>query len=327
VTVGGAIANDVHGKNHHRLGSFGQHVLSLHLARTDGLVIRCGPQEHPEWFRATVAGAGLTGVILEAELQLRPVAGPWLDTESLPFTSLEEFFQLADSSEAQWEYTVAWIDCLAGARARGIFMRANHSSQAGPAVKLRAPRSVPIVPPVSLINSMSLRLFNEAYFQLHRAKAGAARTHYQSFFYPLDHLQHWNRIYGPRGFYQYQSVVPSAVAFDAIRDMLKVIAASGEGSFLAVLKTFGSQAGAGLLSFPMPGATLALDFPNHGLRSHRLFDRLDAIVGQAGGRIYLAKDARMPRALFEAGYPGLAEFQTFRDPGISSALSRRLLEN
>lgn len=325
VTVGGAIANDVHGKNHHVLGSFGDHVRSLTLVRTDGEVIECGPGEQSEWFEATVGGLGLTGVITQAEIQLRRVAGPWLDTETIPFATLDAFFHLADDSEAAWEYTVSWVDCVAGGSGRGLFMRANAAQVQGrPAPRSRR-LTMPMVPPVSLVNRLTLRPFNAAYYHLKKRRAGRAVMHYEPFFYPLDNLLEWNRMYGPRGFYQYQCVVPRDVGRDAVHAMLQEIARSGEGSFLAVLKTFGNRRPLGMLSFPQPGVTLALDFPNHGERSHRLFGRLDAIVREAGGRLYPAKDARMPRALFEAGYPRLAEFTQYRDPGISSGLSRRLM--
>lgn len=324
VTVGGAIANDVHGKNHHVLGSFGDHLRRLTLCRTDGELIDCSPQESPDWFAATVGGLGLTGVIVAAEIQLRKVAGPWLDTETVPYDSLAEFFALADQSEAGWEHTVSWIDCLAG-EGRGLFMRGNPATALRPAPARGRSLTMPLVPPVSLVNQLSLRPFNLAYYHLKKWRAGHALAHYEPFFYPLDNLLEWNRMYGPKGFYQYQSVVPREVGADAVPAMLREIARAGEGSFLAVLKTFGNRQAPGMLSFPRPGVTLALDFPNRGERTHRLFDRLDAIVREAGGRIYAAKDARMPRQLFEAGYPRLAEFLNYRDPGISSALSRRLM--
>lgn len=325
ITVGGAIANDVHGKNHHVLGSFGDHVLALRLVRTDGQVIDCGPEREPAWFAATVGGMGLTGVVTEAVLQLRRVAGPWLVTDTVPYRDLNEFFALADSSEAGWEQTVSWIDCLSGI-GRGLFLRANlaeipdrdHVSQ-------RRPKRVPFVPPVSLVNALSLRPFNETYFRLNCLKAGRAIAHFEQYTYPLDNLHDWNRMYGPRGFYQYQSVVPRAAGQAAVQDMLTAIKAAGQGSFLAVLKTFGDRESVGMMSFPRPGVTLALDFPNRGERTTRLFETLDAIVRAAGGRIYAAKDARMPRDLFESGYPRLAEFLQYRDPGISSSMSRRLI--
>lgn len=323
VTVGGAIANDVHGKNHHRLGSFGDHVRRLRLVRTDGESIDCSPTREPGWFAATVGGLGLTGVIVEAEIQLRPIAGPWLNTETVPYRDLGEFFRLADDSESGWEHTVSWIDCLAGGR--GLFMRGNPAEVTLPAPLPARKSSVPLVPPVSLVNRLSLQPFNLAYYHLKKRQTGPVLAHYEPFFYPLDNLQHWNRIYGPRGFYQYQSVVPRAAGEATVQAMLGEIARSGEGSFLAVLKTFGDRQPVGMMSFPQPGVTLALDFPNRGELTEKLFLRLDAIVREAGGRIYLAKDARLPRELFEAGYPRLGEFLNYRDPGISSALSRRLM--
>jgi hypothetical protein len=172
---------------------------------------------------------------------------------------------------------------------------------------------------------MTLRSFNEGYYWLNQRKAGKQTiVHYQPFFYPLDHLKDWNKMYGPRGFYQYQSVVPREVGQDAIAEMLKQIGRSGQGSFLAVLKTFGNRESLGLLSFAQPGVTLALDFPNNGTKTIKLFERLDQIVSEAKGRIYLAKDARMPRSLFESGYPRFQEFLNYRDPGITSEMSRRL---
>ena len=325
VTVGGAIANDVHGKNHPRLGSFGNHVTRLQLARTSGDLVDCGPELRPDWFRATVGGLGLTGVIVNAEIQLRRVPGPWLDGETVPFGTLDEFLSVSRASEAPWEYTVAWIDCIGAGAGRGLFMRANHTERTGRRVPSARQRTVPLEPPVSLVNGLSLRPFNFAYYHAGRLRAGRSLAHYERFFYPLDGLHQWNRMYGPRGFYQYQCAVPEAAGAEAVAAMLREISASGEGSFLAVLKAFGHAASVGMLSFPMPGLTLALDFPNRGERTLRLFERLDAMVAQAGGRLYAAKDARMPRALFEQGYPGLGEFLAYRDAGISSAMSRRLL--
>jgi FAD/FMN-containing dehydrogenase len=340
ITVGGAIANDVHGKNHHAVGSFGDHVLGVSLVRTSGEVLKLDWFDTPEVLSATLGGMGLTGVIVTAELQLRRVGSPWLRTETLPYQGLDEFFELADASEHDWEHTVSWIDCLAGKTARGIFMRANHMTAQEAAAKpsLRQaltvqqrkmegqPLSMPFVPPMSLVNGLSLKPFNMAYYHLQKMKRGFDVAHYEPFSYPLDNLQHWNRMYGPRGFYQYQSVVPREVGKPAVQAMLDAIAASGEGSFLAVLKTFGNREAKGMLSFPQPGVTLALDFPNRGKRTLKLFEQLDAIVREAKGRLYMAKDARMSRDLFEAGYPRLSEFTAHRDAGISSAMSRRLME-
>jgi FAD/FMN-containing dehydrogenase len=325
ITVGGAIANDVHGKNHHVTGSFGNHIHSIQLVRTDASTIECGPNLLPEWFFATIGGLGLTGIIIQSEIQLQRIRGPWVNTEIIPFDHLEEFFRLADESEAGWEYTVSWIDCTSTKGCRGIFMRGNLSDIQETIEMKHRKLSVPFLPPFSLINRFTLKAFNSAYFHLKRQQTNRQIMHYDSFLYPLDHVQHWNRIYGPKGFFQYQSVVPREVGYEAIQAMLNEIARFGEGSFLAVLKTFGARESLGMLSFPRQGVTLALDFPNRGKPTLSLFERLDTIISQAAGRIYPAKDARMPKALFEAGYPRVTEFQNYRDPGISSAMSRRLM--
>jgi FAD/FMN-containing dehydrogenase len=323
VTVGGAIANDVHGKNHHLTGTFGDHVTSLRLLRSDGQEIVCGPTERSDWFAATVGGLGLTGLIVEVELQLRPVPGPWLDTETIAYSGLEEFFRLSDQSHPAWEHAVSWIDCTSGGVRRGLFLRARPAADQQGARRSRR-LAVPLVPPLSLVNRLTLKPLNRLYWMLNQRHLGSRIAHDEPFLFPLDAIGDWNRLYGPAGFYQYQCVVPREPGPEAIRDMLALIARSGDGSVLAVLKTFGDRWPQGLLSFPRPGVTLALDFRNHaGVES--LFEQLDAIVTAAGGRLYPAKDARMPRAMFEAGYPRLGEFLRYRDPGMSSAMSRRLM--
>lgn len=327
VTVGGAIANDVHGKNHHRFGSFGDHVLGLRLQRTDGEVIDCGPDRQADWFAATVGGLGLTGLIVEATLQLRRVPGPWLDTETVAFDDLAGFFALSQASADAWEYTVAWIDCIGRHAGRGLFLRANHVAATRDAAPAPArQRRFPFEPPLSLVNRVTLRGFNAAYFHRHRLAAGRRLAPMEAYFHPLDAIGDWNRMYGPHGFYQYQCVVPPAAAADGVREMLREIAQAGQGSFLAVLKQFGERSSAGMLGFPRPGTTLALDFPNLGGPTRALLARLDAIVGAAGGGLYPAKDARMPRSLFERAQPRLAEFRRHRDPGTCSGLSRRLID-
>jgi FAD/FMN-containing dehydrogenase len=326
VTLGGAIANDVHGKNHHALGTFGEHIESLALLRTDGALIECGPSLRPQWFEATVGGLGLTGVIVRARLKLKKVPGPWLRTEAQAFESLDEFYLLSAESERTWEHSVAWVDCLGtGSRVgRGVFFRGDHASHDA-TVPVMRPRTIPLSPPFSIVNRWSLRLFNTLYFRAHKVRSAGRTTYYVPFFYPLDNFLEWNRLYGPRGFFQYQCVVPKSTERAAIGELLSIIARSGTGSLLAVLKTFGDRPSVGLLSFPMAGTTLALDFPNLGEKTARLFDQLNAIVLSAGGRVYPAKDAAMTREMFETGYPRLAEFLFFRDPRISSAMSRRLI--
>lgn len=326
ISVGGAIANDVHGKNHHLFGSFSDHVKHIKLLRTDGELIECGPELNRDWFAATVGGIGLTGLIVEADLQLQKVPSPWLESETIPYGNLSDFFKLSDNSESSWEHTVSWIDCLSSNKTRGLFMRGNFTSDKLGSLPYQKKTSFPFVPPFSLVNRLSLRPFNTSYYWLNKLKKRKSYVHYQPFFYPLDNLNDWNKLYGPSGFYQYQSVVPPGVGYDATKEMLKEIARSGQGSFLSVLKTFGNRQSIGMLSFPQPGVTLALDFPNNGHKTSQLLNRLDQIVSEAGGRLYLAKDARMPRSLFQSGYPRFQEFLKYRDPGISSAMSRRLLD-
>jgi FAD/FMN-containing dehydrogenase len=328
VTVGGAIANDVHGKNHHRAGTFGHHVREFELLRSDGSRIRCAPAENSAWFAATLGGLGLTGLITCATFQLRRIAGPWMVTESHRFRDLSEFFALSVASDQDYEYTVAWIDCAAKGTAlgRGLFSRANHAP-ARPHERPAAPKrrlSVPITPPISLINPLSLRAFNQLYYHRQRGKVVHAVTHYEPFFYPLDSIGAWNRVYGPRGFLQYQCVVPPGLAQVTIAKLARMISAAGGGSFLAVLKQFGERVSPGMLSFPRPGATLALDFPFHGARTLDLLNRLDDVVAEAGGAVYPAKDARMSGARFRQYFPAWETFSNYIDPRFSSSFWRRV---
>lgn len=325
VSVGGAIANDVHGKNHHAAGSFGHHLRGFELLRSSGERMVCGPQQHADWFAATIGGLGLTGLITWAELQLVPVCNPYMVVQTQRFGSLSRFWEINEECERHWPYTVAWIDCVASgsARGRGVYMAARHAGarQAAPAWRA-ARRSVPLTPPVSLVNAWSLRAFNTLYW--HKAREGRSIVHHVPYFYPLDAVAHWNRIYGPRGFYQYQCVLPPGVMREATAELLLRIERSGQGSFLAVLKTFGDRPSLGMLSFPRPGATLALDFPNRGAATSRLFDELDAVVREAGGALYPAKDARMQPDLFAAAYPRASSFEAFIDPAFGSDFWRRV---
>lgn len=328
-TVGGAIANDVHGKNHHLEGTFGCHVTRFELLRTDGTRLLCSPTENAGFFRATIGGLGLTGLITWAELKLKRVPNSAVNLETIKYRDLAAFFALSAESEHSHEYTAAWIDCLASREklGRGHFLRANHArvtQPKPPASKLKL--AMPIDPPLSLVNSLSLRAFNALYYNRQRQERSLATVHYDPFFYPLDFVHEWNRMYGPKGFLQYQCVVPNAVSYDAIREMLERIAAANSGSFLVVLKVFGDVPSPGLLSFPRPGATLALDFPYQGNKTLHLFDQLDEVVVQAGGAIYPAKDAHMRGEHFKRFYPNLDTFIQYKDPGISSSFWRRVME-
>jgi FAD/FMN-containing dehydrogenase len=327
ITLGGAIANDVHGKNHHRAGSFGCHVRSLQLLRSDGDRPVCSKEENDSLFSATIGGLGLTGLITRAEISLIPITSSSLLTEHLAFSSVEQFINFSRDS-MDWDYTVAWIDSFArkGQLGRGIFSRARHAQS--PAAlepnsgELRP--GMPFAPPFSLVNKWTVDYFNRLYYYANSRKTGLRSTHYQPFFFPLDAIANWNRIYGKRGFYQYQCVVPHQGAEKAIAQLLTDIQASGEGSFLAVLKEFGDIPSPGLLSFPRPGLSLALDFPNRGDKTRRLLEMLDQTVQSAGGALYPAKDARMSADFFSTGFPGVEAFMTQIDPKFSSAFWRRV---
>ncbi len=326
VSLGGAIANDVHGKNHHRAGTFGRHVRKFELLRSDGQRRACSLKENPDWFKATIGGLGLTGLISWAEIQLKPIMNPFIRVETVPFPNIDAFFDIAARSENDYEYTVAWIDCLAKGKAlgRGLFMRGNHA----PA----QPRSLPAVPsgrrlripwnaPGFALNQFTVRTFNCYYFHRPRRKNGL--VHYLPFFYPLDAIEQWNRIYGKRGFLQYQCVVPYDDGGRAIKSLLGLIAQSGTGSFLSVLKTFGDLPSPGMLSFPRKGVTLALDFPHRGERTLALLERLDEITRESGGAVYPAKDARMSAQSFQTYYSQWRAFAAYVDPKFSSGFWRR----
>jgi FAD/FMN-containing dehydrogenase len=283
-TLGGAIANDVHGKNHHLRGTFGNHVRSFGLLRHGQELLTCSKTENVQLYAASISGLGLTGVITWAQIQLIPIRSSQIDSTVVRFDNLAEFFVLSAELDHQHEYSVAWIDCLArGAQAgRGVFIVGDHARYGSLDVDARPKLRVPLTPPVSLINNLSLRAFNELYWRTRPTTRTRKWESYEPFFYPLDRLLHWNRIYGRKGFQQYQCVIPDAVAEVSMRELLGVIADSGQGSFLAVLKRCGDIASPGLLSFPLPGTSLALDFP-HKTDLAPLFARLDAIVREDGG--------------------------------------------
>jgi FAD/FMN-containing dehydrogenase len=315
VSIGGAIANDIHGKNHHVAGTFGRHVARLELLRSDGTRRVLGPED--PLFQATIGGLGLTGLVTWAEVRLRPVPGPCIWTEAVPFDDLARFEELTAESDASWEYTVAWIDSLARRPGRGIFLRGRHAPGAkrGPARRLR----VPIDLPGFALNRTTVRAFNATYRLATRP--GTRLVHYDPFFFPLDGVEQWNRMYGRRGFFQFQCVVPR---LQTIARLLERIAAAGAGSFLTVLKTFGALRSPGMLSFPRPGFTLAIDFANRGPGTLALLSDLEREVCDADGALYPAKDAIMSRAAFARGAQRAAEFASYVDPAFSSSFWRRV---
>jgi len=298
VTLGGAVANDIHGKNHEIAGTFGCHVRALGSARSSGETLRLSPGENADLFAATIGGLGLTGIIRWVELQLVPIRSAFIDAETLASNDLSAFFRLAEESR-DWPYTVGWVDCLAKGDAigRGLFIRGRHAEGGGLAVHNTPRIGMPIDAPSGMLNTTTVAWFNTLYRRRPWA-LGYQTMHYDPFFYPLDGIANWNRLYGRRGFFQHQSAVPLANAFDTIRKLLTLTAEFGEGSFLIVLKLFGNKASPGIMSFPMQGATLALDFPNKGESTRRLLARMTDAVLAAGGRLYPAKDATMSPAAF-----------------------------
>ncbi len=326
VTLGGMIANDVHGKNHHRNGTFGKWVRAMELRRSDGATLLLTPDQNPDLFAATIGGLGLTGTIAWAEIAVLPLGSNRLEVERLPFHSLADFFRIAEESSDSWEFTVAWVDCLARETSlgRGLFSRARLGLASDGPVRFPHGPTVPADLPAGLLNKHGLRLFNDLYFTAGRLGRQAYRQELIPFFFPLDAIGQWNRCYGRAGFYQYQCVVPTESAEGAVHELLDTISKSGQGSFLAVLKTFGDVTSPGMLSFPKAGTTLALDFPNRDRDTMALFERLDAIVKAARGRLYPAKDGRMSASMFKSGYPEADRFASFVDPRFSSTFWRRV---
>ncbi len=326
VTLGGAIANDIHGKNHHIAGTIGAHVPAFELVRSDGSRHICSARENPDLFGATIGGMGLTGVITWAQLRLRPIVSRKIDYEGIQFHGVDEFLELTNQS-AHIEYTVSWIDCTSTGKnfARGIFMQGDHSPVPGELKTSPEPKLVfPFEAPGFALSSTTVGLFNTAFFHKQIHKRVVALQDYEPFFYPLDKVLHWNRLYGKGGLLQFQYAIPWESAREGTIAILGEVAKSGLASFLAVLKAFGDVPSPGMMSFPRPGITLALDFPIKPDKSFPLFERLADMTREFGGRLYPAKDAAMTAAQFQAFYPQWQQFARFRDPAITSSFWERV---
>jgi decaprenylphospho-beta-D-ribofuranose 2-oxidase len=318
VTVGGAIASDVHGKNHHLDGSFSNHLVSLRLLLASGEVISCSESEHAEIYHATCGGMGLTGVVVDATLQLRRISSAFINQQSIKTSNLRDCFDQIEAHNSA-HYSVAWLDCMAQGEelGRALLFLGEHCSmdQRNERDERRNLRNstlnVPFTTPAMLLNRYSMRLFNRLYYKAAGRPASSSRIHYKKYFFPLDSISNWNRLYGGQGFLQYQFVLPPETAYEGIHKVLSRITAAGKGSFLSVLKKFG-EANANMLSFPTSGYTLTLDF-KYEADLLPLLDQLDSIVLQHGGRLYLAKDARMSEAMFKSSYPRWQEFAVLRE--------------
>jgi len=329
ITLGGAIANDVHGKNHHSAGTFGGHVHELTLIRSDGSQLLCNSQVNNDLLKATIGGLGLTGFITQAKIQLKKIISPWMDIESYRFRNFDEFCELSQIKSITHEYTVAWIDALAQGEklGQGLLLAANHyqlphQDGSDPFRSVQPKTTIPFNFPSYALNPLSVQCFNWLYINQQTRHKKTFIQHYDAYFYPLDAIGQWNRIYGKQGFYQYQCAIPYQPLL--MKKIIQLIAQSSGGSFLTVLKEFGEITSPGMLSFPIPGFTLALDFPNKGMRTVRLLNELDDLVLEAGGRVYPAKDARMSAQAFQQFYPNWQEFAHYIDPKFTSDFWRRV---
>jgi FAD/FMN-containing dehydrogenase len=317
VTVGACVACDVHGKNHHRDGSFGNFVERIVLLTADGRRVECGPDRERELFLATVGGMGLTGVIVEVTLRLRRVESPWIVLETQGVDDLESMLAGLARSAGDWPYTVGWIDCLARGPAlgRGILMRGRHASRVETGARMPRrplPLRVPVDAPEWLLNPLFMRWFNRLYAWRHGTALRRRLVSYDAFFYPLDAVAGWNRLYGRRGFLQYQCLLPRAAGAPPLATLLARLGEAGAASFLAVIKDCGPASDA-YLSFPMEGTTLALDLPYRGAVTEMLVHDLNAVVVAHGGRVYLAKDAVTRAVDFARMMPRLGEWRAVRD--------------
>ena len=327
VTVGGAIASDVHGKNHHIEGSFCDHVKSLKLVVLNKEIF-CSREENADLFYATCGGMGLTGVISEAIFSLKPIKSSYINQKVIKAKNLEMVLDLFDKYKES-SYSVAWIDCLSTGKnfGRSLLMLGEHADIGDLCVHKDSILNLPCDMPSMLLNRFNIQSFNSVYYNKQIKKAVCSKVHYQSFFYPLDGIKNWNRMYGANGFTQYQFVIPKQDGKRGLTEILMAIAKSKQGSFLSVLKVFGKE-NKNLLSFPIEGYTLALDFKMND-KLFALLDRLDEIVEKYGGRLYLSKDVRMSESNFKAGYPRWKEFQMVRkklgaDKVYNSLQSKRI---
>ena len=328
ITVGGAIASDTHGKNHHVEGCFSECVQAFEIMLADGKIVTCSKETTPELFKATCGGMGLTGVILDAKIYLKKINSQYIDQITIKTKNLKETFEAFEEYKDK-PYSVAWIDCLAKGNKVGkcLLMVGDFRDDGKLDYKLKPQKSIPFNFPSFALNNWSVRAFNWLYYRKVKERVSKQRVDIDSFFYPLDAIGHWNRIYGKNGFTQYQFILPKETSYEGLEEILSAISKSGKGSFLAVLKLYG-KANENYLSFPIEGYSLALDFKiEKGLFD--LLNKLDEIVVKHQGRIYLTKDVRVSKETFEKGYPHIETFRQFRkenqmDSKFQSLQSKRV---
>jgi len=322
VTVGGAIANDIHSKNHHISGSYGNNTISFELLRSDGKLMNCSDKINSEMFKATIGGLGLTGFIKSAKIKLKKVKNSYIDTETIKFSDLNEYFNIEKNS-SNYNYTVAWIDCYKNGR--GHYIRGKHNNISNE-LSIKNPQflALPFNLPNFTMNKLSMKLLNELYFNRKLRRTTYNTQHYNSFFFPLDGIINWNRAYGKNGFFQHQSVIPKGNEVDTMKEIIKLIKKSECHTFLSVLKRFGDIKPRGLLSFPMEGITFAVDFANEGEKTIRLMKNLEKVVLKSKGRIYPAKDNLMDASTFKSSYPNFTEFYKYKDVNFESSFWKRV---
>lgn len=334
VTLGGALASDIHGKNHHKDGSLSRHVLDFRLLTESGEVVTCSREENADLFRATAGGMGLTGIITSLRIRLVPVESGYVSVDFDRTTDLDQTLELFHESDERYRYSVAWVDALARGRSlgRSVLMRGNPAPAGdgtGLDVRDRKGIAVPKIVPGFLLNRVSAKVFNQVYYRRSHRKARGVIQHYEPFFFPLDATREWNRLYGRCGFTQYQCALPYEGGRDGLVRILELVNKETAGSFLTVLKRFGPAEDQGTLSFPTPGYTLAMDVPWRGREIAAVLDRLDEIVIELGGRVYLTKDARLSPTSLRAMYDRLDDWLAIKgriDPEgrFVSDMARRL---
>ena len=326
ITLGGAVANDIHGKNHHQVGSFGNYVKRFGLLRSSGENLTCSEDLNKDLFRATIGGLGLTGVITWVEISLSPIKSKFIEISTERFEHIQDYWIVNRELEKDWEYTVAWIDCLSNEKklGRGVFLSGKHTEETTSHINYKDRKiTFPFEPPFSFVNNLSGKLANTLYYRINSSKKSSIK-HYQPFMFPLDAVNKWNRVYGRKGFFQYQCVFPPEVSEYGVKEVLKIIRKSNQKSYLGVVKNFGNIESKGILSFSRPGTTLALDFRNRGQETLNLFQQLDNVVAEFKGALYPAKDARMSGEMFRASFPRYEEFLKFVDPKFSSSFWERV---
>lgn len=335
VTVGGMVACDVHGKNHHKEGSFGDYIEWLEIITASGEIKRCSKKENSELFNWTIGGMGLTGIIINVAFYLRPVSSSWIRQKIIAAKNIDHVFEIFEKT-LDITYSVAWIDCFSGKNklGRSLVTLGEHANlsdlhnnkKSKPfSVKNKNKFKVPFFLPSFILNSLTIKIFNSLYYFLGSLKKGYKIIDYDTFFYPLDYIFNWNKIYGRRGFAQYQCVIPLKNALQGVRELLETISNSNSNSFLAVLKRFGKQKGH--LSFPIEGYTLSLDFPITN-KNLDLMNKLDEVTIKYEGQFYLAKDSRLNKEIFKRSDTKFAKYSRFRSlkmkETFSSAQSERL---